>query len=598
MILGIDLGTTNSLACVFKDGEVVQIPNFMGEYLTPSVVSIEDDGTILVGRPAKERSETNPEKTFASFKRYMGSNTKFGDFTAEELSSFVLKSLKQDAEKFLGEEVEDVIISVPAYFNDKSRNATKNAGTLAGLNVLRIINEPSAAALGYLNKSGKFSDLDSADGFEDQTFLVFDFGGGTLDISLVDTFENVVEILCVAGDNMLGGIDFDRALAKEFMTRKEIKREKISEKTYNSIVVAAERCKRELTEKKQAKMIVHSEEINDELEISDTEYLKICEDVVKRISVPINKVLLDSQKKANEIDGIVLVGGSSKMPIVQQYLKYLMRGMDISVYNPDHMIAYGMGVYAGIMERANTVKDLLLTDVCPFSLGTGIANHQGGSLLMSFIIPRNSALPISKTEIYCPEREGQDAIDFTIYQGEEMYVRDNKRIGNIYIQFPRPASKSTQVIVTFTYDINGILLVNIDIPEMSITREAVIEDPSQSSRLNIEEKVKALKKFKLNSSEDEDVTLIREWGQKLYVVAPAMIKNDIRGRMEFFEYILQKDPYQAIKVKRQIKLFFVSLEMALSQYSLSNWSYEDTWEDDMDEDVEAIFKEWEENEDK
>lgn len=597
MILGIDLGTTNSLACVYREGKVIQIPNFMGEYLTPSVISIDDDGSIIVGAPAKERKETYPDKTFSSFKRFMGTSRKFDKFRPEDLSSFVLRSLKQDAENYLGEEIKDVIISVPAYFNDKARNATKDAGTLAGLNVLRIINEPSAAALGYLTKAGKLGNLDKVDGFEDDTFLVFDFGGGTLDVSLVETFENVIEILSLSGDNMLGGIDFDRCLANEFLKRKGITKEKISEQTYNAILFSAERCKRELSQNNSAKMIVHSIEIDDEIELTQKEFLWISEDVIKRITRPINKVLIDSKTSEEEITDVILVGGSSKMPIVQRYLRYLMKGLDIKVYDPDCMIAYGMGVYAGIMEREQGVKDLLLTDVCPFSLGIGTVNRENvnsDNLVMTVIIPRNSALPISKTEIFSPIHDKQTEIHFKIFQGEEMYARDNKMIGEIPVKFSKPLSKDTQILLTFTYDINGILLIDYEVPSLGIKKEVVIEDSERSSKSETDRKIEYLRKFKLLSADDEDNRMIREWGQKLFTIAPSPFREDIMNRLQFYEYILESDPYQAIKFKKNIKAFFFAMEIALSKYTMNNWSFDDSWKKDeeVDSEMEEIFREW------
>lgn len=597
MILGIDLGTTNSLVCACKDGKVYQVPNAFGDYLTPSVVSIDDNGEVIVGKPAKERKETHPEKTFSSFKRYMGNNRKFADFTAEELSSFVLRSLKQDAENFLGEEIKDVVISVPAYFNDKARKATKNAGTLAGLNVLRIVNEPSAAALGYLMKSERLADINSHEGFEDSTFLVFDFGGGTLDVSLVEAFDNVIEILSVSGDNLLGGIDFDKCLADEFLKRKGIERQDISDQTYNSILSSAERCKKELTGSNQAKMIVHSAEVNDETEFTEKEMLIVCEDVLKRIAKPINKVLLDTKTMAEELTDVILVGGSSKMTIVQQYLKYLMKGLNIAVYEPDYMIAYGMGVYAGIMERQDCIKDLLLTDVCPFSLGTGVRNYTGKDMLMSFIIHRNSALPISRTETYVPVNENQKEATFDIFQGEEMYTKDNRKIGTLYVKFPEPASTKTQMHLTFTYDINGILLVNLEIPEFNIKKEAVIEDPDNKDKGDSADRVEFLRKFRITSIEDEEDRMIMEWGQKLFTIAPPSLQDDIRNRLGFYEYIKSRDPYQTLKYRKAIKSFFVAIELALSKYSLSNWTFDNSWKDDVDEEIEKVFEDWEENKD-
>lgn len=417
-IIGIDLGTTNSLAAVWQDGKSSLIPNAFGEYLTPSVVSVDENGTVYVGKTAKERLASHPQETASVFKRFMGTARKYklgmNTYLPEELSAFVLKKLKEDAERYLGEPVEEAIISVPAYFNDKARNATKRAGIMAGLKVERIINEPSAAALAcqHLNQE------------EDATILVFDFGGGTLDVSLVECFDNVIEILAVSGDNQLGGQDFDDMIAEYFIRSLQIVPTDLKRETKAIIRKSAEQCKRDLTENKTAEMVVNCPEIKSKLEISRKDVVSACAPLFERMGKPVSKVLMDAKTSTDEINQIVLVGGSCKMPVVKQYLEHILKRKDIQTVNPDYMIALGCGVCAGIKERDEDVKDMLLTDICPFSLGTEIVNHENPDKpLMSFVIKRNSPLPISREQVYSNARDNQTVVRFGIYQGESMYVK-------------------------------------------------------------------------------------------------------------------------------------------------------------------------------
>ena len=595
-IIGIDLGTTNSLVCFWDMGKVTMIPNSFGEFLTPSVVSFDEDGTIFVGKPAKERLITHPESTFASFKRYMGRKhfyeCPYGKFQSEELSAFVLKNLKADAERYFGEEVTEAVISVPAYFDDKARTATKKAGQLAGLTVERIINEPSAAALGYIVENGGNTEEDS---FEENSYLIFDFGGGTLDVSLVDTFENIVEIVTVSGNNQLGGIDFDKCIADHFLDVKGYEKSKISPESYGVILSAAERVKRELTENHKAKMVVNCAEIRDELELSDLDLANICTTVLQAIYAPVNNVLRDSGRRMDTVTGIVMVGGSSKMPIVQQYLKHLLRVHEISVFEPDHIIAKGMGVYAGIKERNSEVKDMILTDVCPFSLGTNINNNTNKTRdLASVIIARNSPLPISRTRTYYPTNDNQTHVLFKLFQGEEMYAEDNKRIGSIDVLFPKPSSKSTEIKLTFTYDINGILLVNADVEEYNIHMEKVILDGEEDDKApRVQDIVKKLKAYKAATVEDEDTIMIREWGERLYAQVPMEMKGELEQRLLHFEYLNNHDPYQAVKMKKHLKQYYVALEVLLNSYTVSTWQFDPEWEEEEDNEMEQLFRAWE-----
>ena len=600
-IIGIDLGTTNSLVFYWDGEKSCPIPNAHGEYLTPSVVSFDDDGTVFVGKIAKERKETHPDSTFESFKRYMGRDHTFscsaGKFTSTELSAFVLRFLKEDAERFFGEEVTEAVISVPAYFNDRARNATKQAGQIAGLKVDRIINEPSAASLGYMVQKGILN-MDSEDGFDERTLLVFDFGGGTLDVSMVDTFDNVVEIITVSGDNMLGGIDFDRAIADWFIKTTHLEEAAKKPEVRFAILAAAERAKIALTENTSARMVVNYGEISETASLKDVEMAQICASVLQRIYTPVNNMLLDSGRTIDEITDIVMVGGSSKMPVVQQYLKHILHRSEIEVFDPDRIVAKGMGVYAGIKERDEQVKDLLLTDVCPFSLGTNINNKRNEDKpLSSFVIERNSPLPISRTHNYHPSKDGQEIVIFRIFQGEEMYSDDNRALGDITIHFPTPASTNTTLQLTFTYDINGILLVNVEVPDYNISIERVFTDVDGiTSEEGLEEKIKKLKSYRTLATDDEDNRMVMEWGKRLFAQAPPSMKMPISARLQFFDDMLDRDPYQAEKIKKHLKLYFVALEVSLQGYTVSNWQYNDDWMDDEDNEIEELFRKWERNE--
>lgn len=591
-IIGIDLGTTNSLVTVWKDGKAELIPNAFGEFLTPSVVSFGEDEVLYVGKAAKERLVTHPNSTFEFFKRNMGHVTQYGKYTPEELSSFVLRSLKEDAEKYLGESVEEAVISVPAYFDDKARNATKNAGLLAGLKVERIINEPSAAALGYIRANGqKEGDL-----YDDRCLLIFDFGGGTLDVSMVETFENVVEIVSVSGDNMLGGIDFDRAIALHFLKENGKEEKDVSPSAFNVILDSAEAVKRELSDANSAVMHVYTNEIQGDLEITAKELVEICSSVLKRLYRPIKEVLNNSQKELDEITDVVMVGGSSKMPIVKRYLQKILERDEIYVSNPDCMVALGMGVYAGIKERDEDIKNVILTDVCPFSMGVTTINKVNRDLdLTSFIIPRNTALPVSRRERYCTTYPGQEKILVQICQGENRYAKGNRNIGEIRIEFPH-AIDIIDVWITFTYDINGILIVDVEIPAFDINRREVIVDESINLTEDmIEGKVKELDKLKMISQDEQEDYQLIEWASRLFEQYNGGAREELARRMDFFMYQkeTEKDMYQIMRIRNHFKRFLLAYQMNLNQFHFEDKDLDNSWMDSEDKMIEEIYKDWE-----
>lgn len=432
-IIGIDLGTTNSLVCVCQEGKAVLIPNALGETLTPSAVSVDESGEICVGAVAKERLISHPQASAASFKRYMGTNKVFTlagkDFTPQELSSFVLRQLKEDAERFLGEDVTEAVISVPAYFNDNQRYATKEAGKLAGIHVERLVNEPSAAALMASRISGE----------EEGTYLVFDFGGGTLDVSVVDYFDNVIEIVAVSGDNRLGGDDFDEVIARSFCAHHHMDYDSLDRQKKASLLRLSEKCKKELTGQDETEIVWEAEDKR--MPMNNLLLAGLGQNLFDRISQVINTALRDSARSLDEIDEIVLVGGSSKMPVISLYLQTQLKRKPSMVASPDEVVAMGVGIYAGIKERKQDIRDLVLTDICPFTLGINVVNYvDEDKPVMSAVIERNSTLPCSKTAWYSNAYDYQKKITVGIYQGEAFYCNDNLKLGEINMKI-RPVKE-------------------------------------------------------------------------------------------------------------------------------------------------------------
>ena len=591
-IIGIDLGTTNSLVTVWENGKCQLIPNGFGEYLTPRVVIVDDEGPVYVGKVAKERLQSHPDMTAAVFKRYMGTDKTYHlgekSFLPEELSALVLMKLKDDAEKYLGEPVEEAVISVPAYFNDMSRNATKRAGRLAGLKVERIINEPSAAALACQHMQNE----------TDATMLVFDFGGGTLDVSLVECFDNVIEILAVSGDNRLGGQDFDEELAEHFLKKIGMQRNLVSEEIYMAVRAAAEKCKRQLTDEKSAVMEVNCQELTEKLTVTRKELVEITAGIFERMEKPVRQVLADTQMRAEDVDHIILVGGSCKMKIVQQYLGYLFGRTDLVVLNPDHMIALGVGTYAGIKERQQDIRDMILTDICPFSLGVAVANENNpDKKLMSFIIQRNSPLPISRVEEYFTVQDNQTNIKVKVYQGESRYVDENLEIGSMEMQIPPRPRGTVQVLIRFTYDLNGVLEVNAEIPLTGEKRSLLIVNKELNlTEEEINEKIRNLENIKMNPQDAEENQFVIALGTRLYMQCNGSLRDAIGERMRYFEHVLKsQEPYRIQRARKHMLVFFKYIEGILGN-SVS-WNPEelkstDWYRDEDDDDMEEDFVQW------
>lgn len=549
-VIGIDLGTTNSLASIWRDGRIELIPNAFGEYLTPSVVSFGEDGEIYVGKVAKERLITAPLVSFAEFKRNMGTRYQyFGNgkyYTAEDLSSFVLRRLREDAEAYLGEKVTEAVISVPAYFNDDKRCATKNAGKLAGLTVDRLINEPSAVALKHHM------------GVEDaETFIIFDFGGGTLDVSLVDAFDNMVEIQAVSGDNYLGGKDFNEIIAEDFYKENRLEKDTLTKEEQGIVLKEAEALKWQLTKQDEAERKVYLQNQEYTMRMTNQHLIHISTDLFMRMSVPIRQVINDSGMMPEEIDKLILVGGSSKMPVVKQYLKTLLDIPVVLDESPDESIAAGVGVAAAIKERAGDVKDMILADICPFSLGTEIYD---GSF--SPIIERNDTLPCSRTREYVTVEDYQTNMTFPIYQGDNMIASDNLLLGTLELHdLPEAPAGRVGARVTFLYDINGILDIRIVSGEQAL-HKAIINKKMGLSEQELEARLFELRQMTLSSMEDENVRYLLEKSQRLYRECAPAVREYIVQQIARFRQIIsyERNPRARREACVQLTVFLESVE--------------------------------------
>ena len=450
-ILGVDLGTTNSLAVVYKEGKPVLIPNAYGEYVTPSAVSILD-GKIVVGKLAKERLITHPECSASLFKRNMGSDVTYTldkkEYDSATLSSFVVKQLIEDAQNYLHESIDEVVISVPAYFNARQRQDTKRIGELLGIKVERLINEPSAAAIAC--------HMDD----EYETFVVFDFGGGTLDVSVVDCFENVISINAISGNNHLGGTDFDRAMTEYFCFKNGLNYNVLDSSFQQSILRACEQAKIRLSTQSVVEVsLVHLNKnyncIFDENVLFNTTHslLESCKNVI-------GKAVKDSGFSASELDSLILVGGSSKMPVLQHYLSDALNIPVLKEENMDSLVALGLGKYIGIKQRNENIKDVVVTDICPFSLSTSTYNEQNPDLeLSTVLIPKNSVLPTSKKLTLRTVHKGQTKVNISVFQGQAMYAKENLFLGQACIHVPRNMHDYESFDLIYSYDMNSMLYV-------------------------------------------------------------------------------------------------------------------------------------------
>ena len=450
-ILGVDLGTTNSLAVVYKEGKPALIPNAFGEYITPSAVSILD-GKIVVGKLARERLITHPECSASLFKRNMGTDVTYTldkkEYDAATLSSFIVKQLIEDAQNYLHEEISEVVISVPAYFNARQRQDTKRIGELLGVKVERLINEPSAAAIAC--------HMDD----EYETFIVFDFGGGTLDVSVVVCFENVISINAISGNNHLGGTDFDRAMTEYFCLKNGLNYNVLDSSFQQSILRACEQAKIKLSTQSVVEVsLVHLNK-NYNCIFDENVLFNITHSLLESCKNVIGKAVKDSGFSAGELDSLILVGGSSQMPVLQHYLSDALNIPVLKEENMDSLVVLGLGKYIGIKQRDENIKDLVVTDICPFSLSTSTYNEQNPDLeLSTVLIPKNSVLPTSKKMTLRTVHKGQTKVNISVFQGQAMYAKENLFLGQAFIHVPRNMHDYESFDLIYSYDINSMLYV-------------------------------------------------------------------------------------------------------------------------------------------
>ena len=516
MIVGIDLGTTNSLAAVWKDGRAQLIPNSLDEALTPSCVSLDADGSVLVGRAARERLQTHPERTAAVFKRYMGSDKRIRlgtrDFRPEELSALILKSLKADAEALLGEPVLEAIITVPAYFSDAQRKATRAAGQMAGLRVERLLNEPTAAALAY--------GIHQRD--EESKFLVFDLGGGTFDVSILQMYDGVMEVRSSAGDNFLGGEDVVDALVELFFRRVGLPDSLRQDIVFMQRLAAqGEAAKRALGTQPRATMRVSDGRAEHRLELDEQALEDACKPLLQRLRAPVERALRDANLRSSELDTVVLAGGATRMPIVRRLATTMFGRFPAVDLNPDEVVALGVAVQCGLKARDAALAEVVMTDVAPYSLGIELAlrldetNWSHGHF--DPIIERNTVVPVSRVKTYSPTGARSDHVSLQIYQGEARMARDNIPLGSLKVPLPQGSEQDRAVDVRFTYDINGLLQVEAKVSKTGQTYAIVIEgNPGVLTDDEIQQHLKSLAELKIHPREQLENRTLLARAERLY----------------------------------------------------------------------------------
>ncbi|MFI8558530.1 Hsp70 family protein [Pseudomonas putida] len=552
MIIGIDLGTTNSLVAVWEGDSARIIPNALGERLTPSIVGLDDQGQLVVGDIARERLHTHPHLTTSLFKRYMGSarETQLGNraYRAEELSAMLLRSLKADAERALGQPVHEAVISVPAYFSDAQRKATRIAGELAGLKVEKLVNEPTAAALAY--------------GLEQRrevNFLVFDLGGGTFDVSILELFDGVMEIRASAGDNFLGGEDFDDLIVAHFIAK--VGAADLPDTTQPAIAQRlrreAQRVRHALGQASSERFTLREQAREWAVEVTQGELAEIVRPLLERLRAPIERAMRDARIKVADLDEILLVGGTTRMPLVRKLVASLFGRIPSMQLNPDQVVAQGAAAQAALQARHASLEEVVLTDVCPYTLGIETAVQQGSGFQSGHYLPiieRNSVVPVSRSRIVSTLHDNQKLVKVEIYQGESRMVSNNIFLGELEIPVPPLKAGEVSLDVRFTYDNNGLLEAQVHLPINGETRRLVIENnPGVLPPEEIAQRLAALEALKVHPRDQQINTLLLARLDRLYQESLGESREHVGALASYFQQMLDtQDEHQIRKARSDI----------------------------------------------
>jgi molecular chaperone HscC len=555
-IIGIDLGTTNSLVSYWTEQGAVIIPNALGHNLTPSVVSIDGSGEVVVGQIALERQVSHPELSASVFKRYMGTKKKYRlgnkEFLPEELSALVIKSLKEDAEHFLGQSVHEAVISVPAYFSDVQRKATKRAGELAGLRVDRLITEPTAAAISYgLHLRNT-----------DTKFLVFDLGGGTFDVSILELFDNIMEVRAVAGDNYLGGEDFTEVLVEHFLKHHQLTADALNRTEYSILHKKVELAKRAFSAMHKVNIAFTLGEADLSLDVNVEQFEDAVKHLLQRLREPIERALSDASLKVKDIEAILLVGGATKLPFIRTFVSKLFGQLAYASINPDEIVALGAGIQAAIKGRNESLKEVILTDVCPYTLGTSVSirKTQGFTENGHFfpIIERNTTIPVSRVERFFTMNDNQGIIQVDILQGEARLSSDNIFLGELKVPVPPKPAGQEAVDVRYTYDVNGLLEVEATVVSSGLKKKLIIEkDPGYMTETEISGRIEALSKLKVHPRDQQENRWLIARGERLHEERTGDDRREVARLLQLFEDMLDRqDPRRIAETKLAIKEVF------------------------------------------
>ena len=550
MIVGIDLGTTNSLVGVFDGKEPRLFKNPLDSYLTPSVVSVDDEGTIIVGQAARERLVTHPHLTVAAFKRWMGSprEVRLGKraFRAEELSALVLRALVADAEAALGEKVEEAVISVPAYFSDAQRKATRAAGELAGLRVEKLINEPTAAALAYGLRERP----------DNSKFLVFDLGGGTFDVSILELFEGVVEVHASAGDNYLGGEDFLGVLEGAFLADHGMDVSALSGVERGQLRRILEAAKQTLSGVRTAAVHFTWRDKPLDWSIDEDRFAALSDPLVQRMRAPLERALRDANIQPEDLSEVILVGGASRMPLVARLVVRMFGRLPLRHVDPDLAIGLGAAITAGMKSRDAALEEVILTDVCPYSLGVEVtrADPASGRQMTGFfkpIIQRNSTVPVSREDSFYPVQDRQAQLLLKIFQGESPMTEHDILLGELTLALPPGLPRDQQEVrVRFTYDINGVLQVEATIVRTGETYELLLQqNPGIMDEREIRERLQRLSALKIHPRERQENLATMARAERVFAEHLAL-RDVIEGWLTRFRGTIESQDEQRIRKER------------------------------------------------